>query len=129
MRVHFVSAIAAVMMASTAFAAGEISKVEDNPTNAGMTVAIDKATGKLRPATNAEIRELSRMVAQRILKSASTPAPEVVLPNGSIAVDATNDLQNMVVAVVGGDGNLRFTCVHDAAGIEHMAVTPALEEK
>jgi hypothetical protein len=77
---------------------------------AGQTVAIDKATGKLRQPTPEEAKVLAAGIAK--LTSRSTDGLVVKHhPNGSKSIDLQGRFQSVSVAKVDANGNVDETCV------------------
>ncbi len=95
---------------------------------AGMTVAIDPATGKLRPPTPAQARELARQMAAHFGKHASEPTRVFQHKSGMLSAVLSPEEMDFTVATVDAEGKVRFQCVDS---VEKAAVatleTPALE--
>lgn len=85
---------------------------------AGVRAFIDPVTGKLRPPTAAEKRQLVSAVRDR----ASRTYEVVVRPDGSRVVELDDTFSMSVVATKGPDGALRYRCVNRRAA-------PAAQEK
>lgn len=130
------SALALALILGAAAAAEEPAPSSPEPVvEAGMKVAIDPATGKLRPATAAESAALEALAAER---ARQLPAPltatvvqPVEWPDGTVTVDVEGLFMNFSVVRLGEHG-LEAACV-DGAEATHSyldgGAVVALEER
>ena len=77
----------------------------------GVRAFIDPATGKLRPPTAAQKRQIVRPARDR----ASRTYEVVVRPDGSRLVELDDTFLMSVVATTGADGTVRYRCVSGSA--------------
>jgi hypothetical protein len=84
---------------------------------AGMQVAIDAETGRLRQPTAAEARQLLQGLRQML-----RPAPKAHVAqehaDGTLSLVLGDEYLSVYMAKVGGDGGLVQACVDSAAGAE-----------
>ena len=101
-------------------------------TFAGMQVFVDAETGKLRPPTEKEARELSRRMMARISADKAHSYQPVVQKNGTMSVVLGTDGMNYSVAVVQEDGHLATSCVSSQEEADEIvtegSLGPAREE-
>lgn len=94
----------------------------------GMTVAIDPATGKLRPPTPAQARELAKQMAAHFGKHAGQPVRVLQHRNGMLSAVLSPENMDFSVATVDENGKLRFQCVDSVEKAAEATVSsPALE--
>jgi hypothetical protein len=109
-----VTVLALVLAASTLAAAQKSTKTEvDHYTNipfAGQTVAVDPQTGKLRPPTPDEARQLG-MALRNYLNRSSQGLTVKTHPNGAQSVDLQGRFQSVSLAKVNPDGSASEKCV------------------
>lgn len=92
------------------------------PGGDALTVGRDAATGQLRPATAAELGELTRQQGQssRSARTTTAAVPTTPLlrraPNGAVNVRLTPEFLSYSVAVRLPDGSLASSCVHAPDG-------------
>jgi hypothetical protein len=98
----------------------------------GMKVAVDKKTGKLRPLTPAESRELDEMLTQQGRSSArrGLPAPPATeaaaiatarsLPMGGTAMKLPESQMEYLTATRDADGNLVLSHSSDVGATEEL---------
>lgn len=96
---------------------------------AGMTVAVDPATGKLRQPTPAQARELAKAMMAHFGKHAAEPVRVLQHRDGMLSAVLSPADMDFSVATVDADGKLGFQCV-DSVGkaAEATLATPTLEE-
>ena len=98
---------------------------------AGMTVAIDPATGRLRPPTAAEARELAAQLSQKLGRTGPPPAP-VLHRDGMVSLVVGTDYLDFMVATLDPTGDVTTACVHGSpttSTLDQAPATPALEEE
>jgi hypothetical protein len=96
----------------------------------GAQVAIDPATGRLRPPTPEESRALARELA-RLFPPGAESARATLFADGTIGMTAGNEHFTFYLARVGAGGRLESACVDGlpAAFRFFGAPSPAVEEK
>jgi hypothetical protein len=120
------AAIVALGLAAPAAAGDGKAPREAKGSRAGLLVAIDPATGQLRPPTAAEARALLAPAAA-MTKSGGEPQ-FTTWPDGTMSAVLTADYLNVWLAQAGANGSLYQVCVDgDNAGTATAA--PAFEEK
>jgi hypothetical protein len=77
---------------------------------AGQTVAIDRATGRLRPPTAAERKALAAGL-KNILNRSTEGLTVVQRPDGAKSVDLQGRFQAIAIAKVNADGKVAEQCV------------------
>jgi hypothetical protein len=96
----------------------------------GLTVSIDPRTGRIRPLSAEEAKQLvagmSKMFARTITAEAVTQHP-----NGMLSVDLSGSFLNVYLARINPDGSVGQACVDsaDAAVAFFQGVGPAWEDK
>lgn len=98
---------------------------------AGVSVAIDAKTGEVRPPTQEERRAIDRSLQALSGKSTLAAAPEaVVWPDGTVALQLSDEHLNVFVARVNPDGSITQGCVGSPEEAEAFhAASAALEEQ
>lgn len=109
--------------------ASETAAVRSVPV-AGMQVAIDPATGRLRQPTAAESRQLLEGLRQ-MLKASPRAQTAQEHADGSLSMVLGDEYLSVYLAKVGADGRLAQACVDSADAAERFmsATGPAMEEK
>jgi hypothetical protein len=109
-----VMVFALLLTASTLAAAQKSAKTKsDHYTNvpfAGQTVAVDPQTGKLRPPTPEEARQLG-MALKNYLNRSSQGLTVKTHPNGAQSVDLQGRFQSVSLAKINPDGSASEKCV------------------
>lgn len=109
-----VMACALLPSASTLVAAQQSGKTEpEHYTNvpfAGQSVAVDPQTGKLRPPTPEEARQLGTAL-KKYLNRSSQGLTVKTHPNGTQSVDLQGRFQSVSLAKVNADGSASEKCV------------------
>ncbi len=77
---------------------------------AGQTVAIDPQTGKLRPPTPEEVRQLTAGL-KNMLSRSDQGLTVVTHPNGAESVDLQGRFQSVTLAKINQDGSASERCV------------------
>ena len=97
---------------------------------AGVQVAIDPQTGKIRQPTPEEIEQLNGSVQSMFGKSLAAAPQAVAWPDGTVALAVGDEYLNVWVARINPDGTQSQTCVDsaDSAGAFFTGSAPALEE-
>jgi hypothetical protein len=80
---------------------------------AGMQVAIDPATGKLRPPTAEESRALAEALHQQFAPS-SRPLTVIQAANGALALELTEDYMETALLRIHPDGSTTIDCMSPA---------------
>lgn len=98
---------------------------------AGVQVAVDPQTGKIRQPTPAEIEQLNASVRSMFDKSLAAAPQAVTWGDGTVALAVGDEYLNVWVARINPDGTQSQTCVDsaEAAGTFFTGAAPALEEK
>jgi hypothetical protein len=104
-------------------------------TFAGMQVFVDQETGRLRPPTAEEARELAQRMRQHLGQNKAAAYEPQVQKDGTMSVVVGTDHLNFTVAVVDENGELHTDCVNGqhaaeeavAAGTPRIA-TPQSQE-
>jgi hypothetical protein len=91
---------------------------------AGVTVAIDPATGRLRPPTAAEARELAAQLSHKLGRTGPPPAP-VLHRDGMISLVVGTDYLDFMVATLDPAGNVTTACVHGSPTTSTLGQPPA----
>lgn len=121
------SAGVALALALTAPAAAEgpaAREGEASAATAGMQIAIDPQTGRLRPTTPAEARKLlEQLRAQSPVAPRQTKATQHA--DGTLSVVLGEETLQMFLAKVGPDGQLVRACVDSAQAAEQFLLAPA----
>lgn len=121
-------AIAALMLAGSAFAAGQDGQ-------AGQTVHKDQRTGKIRNATAAEAKQLNDLAAadraaQKAARQASgAPAAGVarLQQNGIVAAYIDEDSVTYSVVRRNADGTLEQDCIDGKSAAESALANPVTQ--
>ncbi len=115
-------------LAAPAFAGGlKPAQAPAQTASAGLTAAIDPATGKFRQPTAAENKALAEGL-QAMLKS-SAPSQVTRFGDGTKSIVLGTSFLNISVAQA-QNGKLRQVCIDDARGAAAlMNPTPAFEDK
>lgn len=127
-------------LAVTAALAPTVAHAADRPAPAdirvevagtGMQVAIDPQTGRLRPTTAAEARQLLRALQTQMQAAPRRATAATQHADGTLSVVLGEDSLQMFLAKVGADGALVRACVDSIEAAEQFLMTPAatLEEK
>ena len=105
----------ALLLATSTLAAAQKS-VETKPEHyanvpfAGQSVAVDPQTGKLRPPTPEEARQLG-MALRKYLSRSSQGLTVKTHPNGAQSVDLQGRFQSVSLAKINPDGSASEKCV------------------
>jgi hypothetical protein len=123
-----VTVLALVLAASTLAAAQKSANTEvDHYTNipfAGQTVAVDPQTGKLRPPTPDEARQLG-MALKNYLNRSSQGLTVKTHPNGAQSVDLQGRFQSVSLAKINPDGSASEECVTSMQEAEDFLTSSA----
>jgi hypothetical protein len=127
-----VLALAAGMVPQAARAASPdkaaAPQVTANPSG-GLTVSIDPRTGRIRPITPQEARQLVAGMSQ-LFSRAITAQDVTQYADGTISVDLSGSFQNVYLARLNPDGSVGQACVDNAAAAyEFFAANAGLEDK
>jgi hypothetical protein len=87
---------------------------------AGVRVAVDPVTGRLRPPTPEEARQLAAGIAAMVNDS-SDGLVEVAHPDGGFQVDLQERFMNVYIAYVAAEGDLRMDCISSSSGVDAVA--------
>ena len=124
-----VTAFALLLAASTLAAGQKSAKPQpERYTNvpfAGQTVAVDPQTGKVRPPTPEEARQLG-MALKNYLNRSSQGLTVKTHPNGAQSVDLQGRFQSVSLAKINADGSASEKCVTSMREAEHfLKASPA----
>jgi hypothetical protein len=123
----FVLPLLALTSASWSQSAEKTNEANGKAYVAGQQVAIDPATGRLRPPTAEERRALAAAMKQ--LVNRSTAGLRVrTHANGMQSVDLEGRFLSVATASTDADGKIRQSCVTDEKGAKALAAktgTPA----
>jgi hypothetical protein len=145
------TSVAAILIAGSAFAqhAGKgnaYGRDDDKGAGDGGAQAAIDASGRLRPVTSDEARELLSGLAPFVSQS-SAGLVEVVHASGAVSIDLQDRFQSVSMARLGLDGTVLMRCIGTEADARHFLLstssiaalrpaprrgvqsTPALEEK
>lgn len=98
---------------------------------AGMTVAVDPATGRLRQPTAAEARELAAQLAQKLGRTGPPPQP-VLHRDGMLSLVVGTDYLDFMVATLDPAGKVTTACLEGsqmASTLDLAPAAPAPEEE
>ena len=125
----WLSALALVMVAASPALAQHAGK-KDKATHtdeaadvAGLTAAVDPATGKLRSLTAEEARVLLDGIS-RYVDQSSAGLVEQHYSDGSASVDLDERFQSVVMARAGADGKAETRCVTTISEARSFLVAP-----
>ena len=99
---------------------------------AGVQVAIDPQTGKIRQPTPEERRALDEGFRSMFGKSLTSTAQSVTWPDGTAALEVGEEFTNVWVARINPDGSVSHACVDSAEAANAFVAgssAPALEER
>lgn len=109
-------------------AAAAAPQVTANPSG-GLTVSIDPRTGRIRPITPQEARQLVAGMSH-LFSRAITAKDVAQYADGTISVDLSGSFQNVYLARLNPDGSVGQACVDNAAAAyEFFAANAALEDR
>jgi hypothetical protein len=95
----------------------------------GLTVSIDPRTGRIRPITPQEARQLVAGMSH-LFSRAITAKDVTEYADGTISVDLSGSFQNVYLARLNPDGSVGQACVDNAAAAyDFLAGNAALEDK
>jgi len=108
----------------------EPQRVESD-NGAGVQVAIDPQTGKVRQPTPAELEQLNGSLQTMFGKSLTSTSQAVAWPDGTVALAVGDEYLNVWVARINPDGTKSQTCIDSAesANAFFTGSAPALEEQ
>jgi hypothetical protein len=101
---------------------------------AGQTVAVDRATGKLRQPTPEEAKALAAGL-QKLINRSTQGLQVVHHPNGAMSIDLQGRFQSVAVAKVNSDGKVAQSCatnMNEATAFVQSnsnAVSPSTKKK
>ncbi len=95
---------------------------------AGQTVAIDPQTGKLRPPTPEEVRQLT-LGLKNMLSRSDQGLMVVTHPNGAQSVDLQGRFQSVTLAKINQDGSTSERCVTNMRQAREFLMPTPTKEK
>ena len=93
---------------------------------AGMQVAIDPKTGRLRPLTQEQSRALAEALRQRF-RTPSSPLEVIQAENGAVAVQLPEDFDETVLLRTHEDGTETLDCMSATEAARIIAESSALQ--
>lgn len=93
---------------------------------AGMQVAIDPKTGRLRPPTQEESRALAQALRQQF-RTPSAPLEVIQAENGALAVELPEDFMETIVLRTHADGTESIDCMSPTEAARIIAESSALQ--
>jgi NADH dehydrogenase FAD-containing subunit len=125
----------ALLLGTSTFAAAQKSASSKNEAErytyvpfAGQTVAIDRQTGKLRPPTADEARQLGAALKNYLNRSGQGLTVKTH-PNGVQSVDLQGRFQSVSLAKVNADGSTSEKCVTNMQEAQDFLATPSAKHK
>src|SRR4051812_47169692 len=125
----------ALLLATSTLAAAQKSASSDSSADqytsvpfAGQSVAIDRQTGKLRPPTPDEARQLGAAL-KNYLNRSSQGLTVKTHPNGVQSVDLQGRFQNVSVAKINADGSASEKCVSNMKEAEEFLTSSPAKHK
>jgi hypothetical protein len=93
---------------------------------AGMQVAIDPKTGRLRPPTQEESRALAQALRQQF-RTPSSPLEVIQAENGALAVELPEDFMETIVLRTHEDGTESIDCMSPTEAARIIAESSSLQ--